>query len=399
MSPQPPRKGPRRPPEPPPEPEEEDYNDIVWDDEDYVEGEDEDERELFRNSQLRGSVGLTDWVTKGRLIVVGSVTGVLLLIFISVSFYNSQFQVSGPQGPEVTVEVPAGTTLNSFASVLADADIVPSKLGFRLYLKTHDAPALQAGEYAFHTNSTPAQALADIKKGPKQATDRLTIPEGFRLAQIAERVGRIPGFSEQKFLEVAKGNTIRSMYQSVDSTSLEGFLYPDTYLLSSRDTETTLIERMRNQFDTTAKSLGIERSDRGIGRSPYEAVIIASMIEAEAKIDADRGKISQVIQNRLTQNMPLGIDATVLYGIGNTKSVLSKKDLQTQTGYNTYANTGLPIGPIGNPGRKSLQAALAPTPGPWLYYVLQDVNGSHYFSTTGEEHERKAAEGRAKGLF
>jgi UPF0755 protein len=397
MSPQPPKDPRRKTSVNPPPPEDDEYNDIEWDDDDF--GEDDDERELFQDSRLRGQIGLTDWVTKRRLITIGSVLAVIIVVFGSISWYRSLFSTSGPQGDEITLTVPEGTTLNAFSSTLADNDIISSAFGFRLYLKLHDAPALQAGEYAFRKNSKPEQVVAAIKKGPKEATDRLTIPEGFRLAQIAERVGRIPGFSEKKFLEVANSGTIRSAYQPVNSKSLEGFLFPDTYTLSSRDTETTLIERMRNQFDSTVKGLGIERSDRAIGHSPFETIIIASMIEAEAKVDADRGKISQVIENRLDADRLLQIDATVLYGLGNTKTSLSRKDLEKDGPYNTYTRKGLPAGPIGSPGRKSLQAALNPTPGPWLYYVVVDANGAHAFTTTLEEHERIAAESRAKGLF
>jgi UPF0755 protein len=398
MSPQMPRDPRRKKEVNPPPPQEDEYNDIEWDDDDEF-GEQEDERELFQDSRLRGAISVTDWVTKRRLITIGSVIGVLFVLVTSISWYRSLFATSGPQGAEVALTVPEGTTLNSFASTLESNGVISSDFGFRVYLKVHDAPALQAGEYAFRKNSSPGQVISDIKKGPKEATDRLTIPEGFRLKQIAERVGRIPGFSETKFLEVANSGSIRSAYQPVNSKSLEGFLFPDTYTLSSRDTETTLIERMRNQFDSTVKALGIDRSERAIGHSPFETIVIASMIEAEAKVDVDRGKISQVIENRLDADMLLQIDATVLYGLGNTKTSLSKKDLDNDNPYNTYTRKGLPAGPIGSPGRKSLQAALNPTPGPWLFYVVVDANGAHAFTTDGKEHERIAKESRAKGLF
>lgn len=387
-------------PAPEEEPEEDNsYNDIEWDDEDHVDGEWEDEKELFRDGRLRGAVGLTDWISKKMLVVGGCIVLSLILLFSVLTWYKSQFDTSGPQGAEVTVEVPEGMTLNKFSGTLAKDGIVPTALGLRIYVKFHDAPPLQAGEYVFHKNSTPEQAIDDIKKGPKQATDRLVVPEGFRLKQIAERVGRIPGFSSQKFLDIANSGTIRSAYQSADSKSLEGFLFPDTYLLSSRDTETTLLERMRNEFDSTVKAMGIDRSDRAIGHSPFETVIIASLIEAEAKTDVDRGKISQVIENRLNQKMPLQIDATVLYALGNTKNTLTDKDKKFPNGYNTYWGVGLPDGPICMPGKKSIQAALAPTPGPWLYYVVSDAQGNHTFSVTREEHDKAAAEARAKGLF
>ncbi|MCA1480794.1 endolytic transglycosylase MltG, partial [Bradyrhizobium sp. NBAIM08] len=152
----------------------------------------------------------------------------------------------------------------------------------------------------------------------------MIIPEGFRLAQIADRVGRLPGMSKQKFLELAASGQVRSEFQPNDSKSLEGFLFPSTYSISASDDELTMLQRMVNLFDIQAHTAGLDAAGRQIGHTPYDTLIIASLIEAEAKTEGDRWKISQVIENRGAIDMALQIDASVLYGLGNTKTSLSK---------------------------------------------------------------------------
>lgn len=316
---------------------------------------------------------------------IGLVALIILLI-IAVSTLR-QFDPKGPSFGEVTVEIPKGATTSQIADTLQTKGVIPSSIGFRIWVKTHGDATFQAGEYTFEANSAASQALGVLEKGPKAKTDKLVIPEGKRVAQIAELVGRLPGMSAAKFMELVNSGKYQSEYQPPNSKSLEGVLFPDTYTISAGDDEESLLRRMINQFGQEAALTGLSDSESKIAQTPYETLIIASLIEAEAKTDEDRGKISQVIQNRLFKVMPLQIDATVLYALGNTKSSLSNADLKIKSDYNTYAKTGLPSGPICNPGAESIQAALEPTPGPWLFYVTSGLkDGSHLFATTYEEH-------------
>lgn len=325
--------------------------------------------------------------------------GVVVAVLAALLFVYRQFDPAGGTGAQVQVQIPVGATTSNVASTLERERVVPSALAFRSWVKLKGGVAFQAGEYNFNKNSSVSQALAVLKAGPKPATDRLTIPEGLRLVEIAERVGELRGMSGQEFYNLATSGKIRSSYQPADSESLEGLLFPDTYLLDPSDNEETLLRRMVRQFEAQARLTGLDQAERIAGQTSYDALIIASLIEAEAKVDEDRGKISQVIQNRLYKAMPLQIDATVLYGLGNTKSSLSNSDLKSNSPYNTYKITGLPPTPICSPGAESIEAALRPTPGPWLYYVLSDANGAHAFSTTYEEHLANVQTARERGLL
>lgn len=343
---------------------------------------------------------LLDRIQIRRLLpITGGVLGILLLLAIF-NFVSHKFDPGGMPGNEVIVQVPRGGTLTSVSKTLQTRGVIPSALAMRVWAKIDgDAGTIRAGEYTFHSHESAGAALSVLRHGPKVAADRITIPEGFRISQIAERVGRLPGMSAQKFMDLAASGTVRSDFEPPDSNNLEGLLFPDTYLLSTYDNESTLLQRMVSEFDAQARLAGLDQSVRRVGHSPYETLIIASMIESEAKLPDDRGKVSQVIENRLFQGMPLQIDATVLYALKNTKQELTKDDLKIDSPYNTYKMKGLPAAPISNPGRASIDAALNPTPGPWLYYVLTGADGTTSFATTIQEQNQNIALARKRGLI
>jgi UPF0755 protein len=205
-------------------------------------------------------------------------------------------------------------------------------------------------------------------------------------------------------------------------TSLEGLLFPDTYQVSNADNEAQVVERMVTLMERVATQEDLDTKAAILGRSPYEILIVASMIEKEAKLDEDRPKIARVIYNRLFTNMPLQIDATLLYGQPKGSSPSALRDVDTP--YNTYLHVGLPPTPIANPGRASIQAALNPAPNPapgdpicldlkrraqergeseppcvYLYYVLANENGGHVFAASLEQHEANVQRARDLGLL
>jgi UPF0755 protein len=206
-----------------------------------------------------------------------------------------------------------------------------------------------------------------------------------------------------------------STYRPPGVSSLEGLLFPDTYQVSNADNEAQVVERMVTLMERVVSQENLDTKAAILGISPYDILIIASMIEKEAKLDVDRPKIARVIYNRLFIGMPLQIDATLLYGQpkGSSPSALSEVD----SPYNTYMHTGLPPTPIANPGRASIQAALNPSPNPsvgdpvcqvlpdptqnciYLYYVLADENGGHAFAVTLEQHEANVQRARDLGLL
>jgi UPF0755 protein len=311
-----------------------------------------------------------------------------------------QVSASSPGG-EVNLTIPVGASTQQIAAILDAKNIVRSERVFRLYARFKGSDQFRAGDYTFHRGQSYAQALAVLKKGPGTTFVRLTIPEGLTLKEVADRVGQLPGRSAATFLQVAESGGVHSAYQPAGSNNLEGMLFPDTYFIDPKDDEAAILKRLVTEFDKVATEAGIGDAQTTAGVSPYEAIVVASLVETEGKVDADRPKIAQVIYNRLAKGMPLQIDATVIYAKGGGRRPNGQvlfKDLEVASPYNTYKVKGLPPTPISAVGRESLQAALHPEEGPWLYYVKFQTDGTHKFATTGEEHNRNVADARRRGV-
>jgi UPF0755 protein len=306
-----------------------------------------------------------------------------------------QIDPPGPPGAQVTLDIPEGLSDGQIATLLAAKGVVTSKSVFEFYLRVRSPGEVPEGKYTFRKRQPMSAVVGVLRGGPKIVTYNLTLPEGLTISQIAAKVGEIPGLSEDRFLEALASGRVRSQYMPADAGSLEGFLFPDTYEIREGETEVQVLSRLVRRFDEVAAEVGIANVP---GRTPYQVVIIASMVEREAGVDADRPKIARVIENRLVKGMPLQIDATLLY----TKppgSTVTGADLKTDGPYNTYTRKGLPPGPIANPGRASLAAAVNPEPGPWLFYVLSDQSGAHAFTDNYDEFLRFKQEAKDKGLF
>ena len=333
-------------------------------------------------------------------ILLGALIAVLLLAGAGVIWVQHQLDPPGSPGAAVQVQVAKGMSVADIGKLLEQKGVISSATIFHYYARlTGGASSVQAGEYTFHKNESMGKAISILEKGAAvEEQVKLTIPEGLTLDEIAEKVGELPGRSAGRFRELATSGTIRSQYEPDDVNSLEGLLLPETYEFNKTDDEAAILRRMVETFDQTATDLGIASAAEKLKITPYQAVIVASMVEREAKVPEDRGPIARVIYNRLDQGMRLQIDATVLYALGEHKDVVLDKDLEVDSPYNTYKVDGLPPGPIASPGKASLQAALQPTPGPWLYYVLSEPNGKHAFATTLDEFNRLVADARARGV-
>jgi UPF0755 protein len=198
-------------------------------------------------------------------------------------------------------------------------------------------------------------------------------------------------------MQAAQANIIRSKYQPTDVTSLEGFTWPDTYFIGANETEAQILQKIVSQFDAKADQIGLATSgaDNG-GLTPYQALVSASLIEAEAGTKDDAPLISAVIVNRLKEDMPLQIDATLCYAKGGCPPVPSDADRKIDSPYNTYKVKGLPPGPIKTVSEVALNAALHPAPVPYKYYV-SDANGKTYYAVTLSEHEKNVAKARDAG--
>lgn len=229
-----------------------------------------------------------------------------------------------------------------------------------------------------------------LELGPQDTapTVTVTIPEGLRVEQVAETIAEQLGLSRRKFLEAATGGAYSlPPYLPPGAETVEGFLYPETYEFRTTASVEDVINRQLEQFRAEAEGLPWGRA-RELGVTQYEVVVIASLIEREARVDEDRAKIAAVIYNRLAKGMKLEIDATVLYALPEHKERLLFEDLEYPSPYNTYLHEGLPPGPIASPGLASLAAALRPADADYLYYVVIDESGRHGFTDSYEEFLR-----------
>ena len=323
--------------------------------------------------------------------------------------------------PGNIAEVPVNFTVNegdsvaSIAARLEKEGIIVNDRVFRWYVGRNGGLEVLPGYYALKPRDNAGNVMKVLGTPPAQTFIKVTFPEGFTVDQVAERLAeQAPYISRESVVEASRGGTIASVFAPVGTTSLEGLLFPDTYQVAGDDNASSVLSRMVALMERVGRQEGLDVSKEKIGRGPYDVLIIASMIEREAKVEKDRALISRVIYNRLAAKMKLEIDATLYYGAdpGAAFSDLKNAD----SAYNTYKRAGLPPTPIANPGRASLQAALSPAPNPlpsdpicqdlprntpceYRYYVLADDDGSHVFAATYEQHLVNVEKARAAGLL
>ena len=319
------------------------------------------------------------------------------------SWFSAQLDPEGDPGAEVEVFIENGSTTGDIASTLESAGVIPNSTFFRYYAEWQDEGNFQAGEYIMQENMSADEAIARLELGPKQIEyGEFLIPEGLWIDEILqETADQIPAITVAQLQAALESGAVQPRYRPTGNTSWEGLLFPAKYFIEEGITPEEVLAKMSNEFAKVTGELGYGAAERTFNLSAYEVIIIASLIEAEAKTDADRAKISRVIHNRLIEGIPLGIDATLIYENGVRGEVPTREQLDTPTPYNTRHPevTGLPPTPIAAPGRASLEAAMNPTPGPWLFYVLIDEQGNHAFATELDEHNANVAIAREKGLL
>lgn len=321
--------------------------------------------------------------------------GIALLAFGGVALAGFRY-LDGcrhPEGVRIPVEfaIGVGASGSTVVDDLHDAGVVPcaAVTGWDLR-RSGLADEIRAGTYALTTNMAPAEVFAILTAPPPEVpTDRLTVPEGFRITQIADRVEEQLGIPAKRFLAaIERENWSLPPYLPREARSPEGFLYPETYeFRADGTTATEVIARLLEEFRAVAADLPWENAE-ALGVTPYEVVVIASMIEEEARVDGDRARIAAVIYNRLEIGMTLGIDATLQYVDPDPSNGLVSSDFEIVSPYNTRISGGLPPTPIASPGLASLRAALEPADVTFLYYVLCGDDGSHAFSDTYAEFLR-----------
>lgn len=292
------------------------------------------------------------------------------------------------KGDPVAIEIPPGATTVQIASVLADKGVISNRFAFRIMSKLRGLDGkIEAGRYDMWKHMGVQAALDVLRKPPVEKGVAITVPPGYTVEEVAERVGKHTQITRDAFLHAASGAPLPPVLMQ-SAPSVEGALFPETYVVSDHETAPQLVARMEKQFEDRTATLDWTRTTK-LGVSRYGALIIASLIEREAKVAEDRPKVAAVIYNRLRKHMRLQIDATVLYGIPHKVPTLA--DLRRRSPYNTYLIDGLPPTPIANPGYSAIQAALHPAPINALYYVVCDPSGRSCFTDSGTEFEHLKA--------
>ena len=356
-------------------------------------------------SQFRGPLRMVATVVVASILFIGAVSWWVV----------NQLNPAGEPGAAVNFTVNDGDTVSSVASRLADQGFIENATIFRWYASSRGGIDLLPGYYSLRPKDNAGRIIKALSTPPAQTFVSVTFPEGMTLTQMGERLAsKLTFMSVDDFVAAATDGSVLSEFLPQGGTTLEGLLFPDTYQVSGDGTEAGVVKTMAEMMQRVARQTNLVEGAKSLGLSPYELLIVASMVEREAKVPEDRAKIAQVIYNRLALDMNLEIDAAVKYGQDPSMTWLQMKE--TDTPYNVYRNKGLPPTPIANPGRASIEAALSPAGTPprtdeacvglapnvkcqYLYYVLADKAGRHVFATTYEQHLVNVEKSRAAGIL
>lgn len=323
-----------------------------------------------------------------KIILTAVIIALIVYFLPAISEY---FGTESTEGNSVTVEIPSGATVDTIADILHESGLIESKTAFKLRVKlSGKGTSLNYGTYTLNDGMSVKDLISYLSDGGNQNTVSLVVPEGFSAENIAERVEKLGLCSKGDFLRALSleydFEFVRYIPQGNYKYKLQGFLFPDTYSFSAGTDATEVVRAMLANFDSKYREL-FGTYDEGV----FERIVKASLIEKEARLASERPTISGVIENRLAIDMPLQIDAAIVYAVSEgtyDMTGVSYSHLEVDSPYNIYVNRGLPPGPICNPGISSIKAAASPQSHKYLYYHTDTAknDGSHIFTETYDEH-------------
>jgi UPF0755 protein len=312
-----------------------------------------------------------------------------------------------PAGQEVAFTVPLGSTARDIGTLLESAGLITDGSTFERTVRIQGvAELLKAGAYTMTGGASTNQIISELIAGPPAPdTFRLTVIEGLRIEEMLQSLADQTGYTVDELATPLLDGTVTSPYlpdeipEGVpELTAWEGLLFPATYDFVVDTAPEVIVGRLVREMNSRMAAVDWSALEE-VGLTPYDGLVIASLIEKEAKLDEDRPLISSVIHNRLDEGIALQIDATVIYALGENPGRVLFRDLEIDSPWNTYRVTGLPPTPIGGVRSASLEAAAAPAKTQFFYYVLIDTDGRHGFSETLEEHNAKVEQARADGVL
>ncbi len=318
---------------------------------------------------------------------------ILVMVYFGILYYEKG---EGESSKRIEVVIPAGSTLSDVVDTLSTHGVLKKTRLFKVSaILTGRDKSIKAGRYIFRGNESVAEVLRKLSRG-EVSYKRLIVPEGLYISEIASLVSAELGVDSAMFYERALDKSVLAKYK-IPAPSLEGYLFPDTYLFEWPVSADEVIERMVGRFLEIYHMYIRELADSA-GMSMNEVVTLASIIQAEAQYSSEMARISAVYHNRLKLHWRLEADPTVAYALGGVRRSLTYRDLRVDSPYNTYRRKGLPPGPICNPGLKALMAAVKPASDCRDLYFVADGTGRHIFSRTLAEHLR-AKRGVRRGKF
>ncbi|CAI6078931.1 Endolytic murein transglycosylase [Paenibacillus sp. JJ-100] len=342
----------------------------------------------------------------------GKLIGIFLLVLLVLAvgaggFIWSMMRPVEASSKPVVFEITSGSGTSKIADQLQQEGLIRNSLVFKGYLKwKKQGSNFMAGKYAMNPGVTYDEIIHKLSNGdviPEEMV-KFTIPEGYTVLQIADKLSAEGIVDKKEFLKLA--NDASSFDVDIIKTVpvdeelryvLEGYLFPETYEMKKGSTTHEVMQRMLDEFQTRVNSIPDLQAKLEVQKlSLHELLTIASLVEREVVVDQERALVAGVIYNRLEQDMKLEIDATVQYLLDKPKARLLFKDLKVQSPYNTYLNKGLPPGPIASPSLASIEAALEPEASEYLFYVTKkDGTSEHLFAKTYKEHQRNIAKSKA----
>ncbi|MFB3895700.1 MAG: endolytic transglycosylase MltG [bacterium] len=313
-------------------------------------------------------------------IIIFLILDILIILYFNIyTAYDSRYYTR-------TVTIPPKTSTYGIGLLLERAELINSPMLFVIYVKLGGAAhSLKAGNYQLDSQMSLAEIARRLQSGAESTSGLITIPEGFNLIQIANALQTRAILKSDEFLNAVHAPEYLARY-NLKRTDLEGYLFPDTYRLYPDIPAKKAVDLMLNQFDKMVEPVYQDYLQKKKTKLALDEIItLASLIEKEAGNDTEKNLIAAVFYNRIKRGMPLQCDPTIRYIVKKPSETLTKDDLQVNSPYNTYLNHGLPPGPICSPGLASIEAALAPAPVKYLYFVSRN-DGTHEYSFTLDQH-------------